>query len=178
MKWSQGLCSPIQHLEKEVWLWLFFFPLFLGPHPWHLEVPRLGVESELCLPAYATATATWDSSHVCNLLHSSQECWILKLLSEARIKLACSWILVGFVNCWATKGSPDYNFSNEWLLNLIQHFQDPISKRDPVLLWSTFSCYSIFASNILILLSEITNFTFRATQNNSNFSLFFSVGSL
>jgi len=25
----------------------FFFPLFLGPHSWHVKVPRLGVESEL-----------------------------------------------------------------------------------------------------------------------------------
>ena len=31
----------------------FFF--FLGPLSWHMEVPRLGVESELQLPAYATA---------------------------------------------------------------------------------------------------------------------------
>ena len=23
------------------------FFVFLGPHPWHMEVPRLGVESEL-----------------------------------------------------------------------------------------------------------------------------------
>ena len=30
---------------------------FLGLHPWHMEIPRLGVESELQLLAYATATA-------------------------------------------------------------------------------------------------------------------------
>ena len=30
--------------------WHFFFLVFLGPHPQHLEVPRLGVESELQLP--------------------------------------------------------------------------------------------------------------------------------
>ena len=29
----------------------FNFCCFLGPHLWHLEVPRLGVESELQLPA-------------------------------------------------------------------------------------------------------------------------------
>ena len=28
--------------------------------PAHMEVPRLGVELELQLPAYTTATATWD----------------------------------------------------------------------------------------------------------------------
>ena len=36
---------------------LFFFFVFLGPHPWHTEVPRLGVELELQLPAYTTITA-------------------------------------------------------------------------------------------------------------------------
>jgi len=25
----------------------FFFFVFLGPHSWHMEVPRLGVELEL-----------------------------------------------------------------------------------------------------------------------------------
>ena len=25
---------------------IFFWSLFLGPHPWHIEGPRLGVESE------------------------------------------------------------------------------------------------------------------------------------
>ena len=34
----------------------FFFWSFLGPHPQHMEVPRLGVESELQLPTYATVT--------------------------------------------------------------------------------------------------------------------------
>ena len=38
----------------------------------HMEVPRLGVESELQLPVCATATATQCPSHVCDLHHSSQ----------------------------------------------------------------------------------------------------------
>ena len=50
---------------------------------WHMEVPRLGVESELQLPAYATTTATWDLSRVCHLHHSSGQSWILNPLSEA-----------------------------------------------------------------------------------------------
>ena len=29
----------------------------LGPHPWDMEVPKLGVELELQLPACTTATA-------------------------------------------------------------------------------------------------------------------------
>ena len=63
---------------------VFFVFCFLGLHPWHMEVPRLGVESELLLPAHATATATLDLSHVCNLHRSSWQCRILKPLSEAR----------------------------------------------------------------------------------------------
>ena len=37
---------------------------FLGPHSQHMEVSRLGVKQELQLPAYVTATATSDPSHV------------------------------------------------------------------------------------------------------------------
>ena len=36
---------------------IFVFLPFLGPLPWHMEVPRLGVESELQLLAYTRATA-------------------------------------------------------------------------------------------------------------------------
>ena len=49
-----------------------------------MEVPKLGVESELQLLAYATATATQDPSGVWDLHHSSQQCWILNPLNEAR----------------------------------------------------------------------------------------------
>ena len=46
---------------------LFFF---LQPHLWHKEVSRLGVESEMQLLANATATATRDSNHICDLCYS------------------------------------------------------------------------------------------------------------
>ena len=57
---------------------------FLELHLPHMEVPRLGVQSELHLPSYTTATATQDLSQVCNLHHSSQQHHILNPLSEAR----------------------------------------------------------------------------------------------
>ena len=59
-------------------------PFLLGLKPQHMEIPRLGVESELQLLACATATAMEDLSHVCDLRHSSRQCWILNPLSEAR----------------------------------------------------------------------------------------------
>ena len=49
-----------------------------------MEVPRLGISSELQLLAYTTATATQDLSHVCDLHNSSQQCQTLNPLSEAR----------------------------------------------------------------------------------------------
>ena len=63
----------------------FFFLFFLlGPHPCHMELPRLGVESELQLQAYATATATQDPSCICDLYHSSRQRRIFNPLIEAR----------------------------------------------------------------------------------------------
>jgi len=53
-------------------------------HLQHMEVPRLGVKSMLQLPAYTTATATQDPSHVCSLHHSSQQHQILNPLIKAR----------------------------------------------------------------------------------------------
>ena len=49
-----------------------------------MEVPRLGVKSELQLPAEATATAMQDLNHVYNLHHSSWQRRILNPLSVAR----------------------------------------------------------------------------------------------
>ena len=39
---------------------------------------------ELQLLAYTTATAMQDPSRVCDLHHSSQQCWILNPVNEAR----------------------------------------------------------------------------------------------
>ena len=63
---------------------IYFVCLFLGPHPWHMEVPRLRVDSELQLPASTTATATRDLSHLCDLHHSSGQRQIHNPVSEAR----------------------------------------------------------------------------------------------
>ena len=49
----------------------FFF--FLWLHLWHVKVPRRGVESEVQLLAYTTATATPDLSYICHLHQSLQQ---------------------------------------------------------------------------------------------------------
>ena len=62
----------------------FFYFLFLGLRQWHMEVPRLGVDSEPQLLACTTATAMQDPSHICSSHHSSWQCQVLSPLSEAR----------------------------------------------------------------------------------------------
>ena len=81
------------HVDK-VFCFVFFK---LGPHLWHMEVPRLRVILELQLPAYTTATAMQDLNHSCDLCHSLWQCWILDPLSEARDQTTSSWILVWFL---------------------------------------------------------------------------------
>ena len=88
----------------------FFFFFFLRPHLQHMEVPQLAVESELQLPA--TATATPDLSHICHLLHqSSWQRQILNPLNEARvwtlILMDTSQVYYG----WATTGTPQSVFT-------------------------------------------------------------------
>ena len=63
---------------------LFFFLFFLGLYLRHMEVLRLGVELELQLLAYTTATVIQNLSRVCVLHHNSRQLRILNPLSEAR----------------------------------------------------------------------------------------------
>ena len=85
---------------------------FLGPNPWHMAVPRLGVESELQLPAYATVTTTRDLSRVCDLYHSSRPRQILDPLSDARDR-TCNLIVPSQICfCCATMGTPRYMVLN------------------------------------------------------------------
>ena len=52
-----------------------------------MEVPRVGVESELQLLAYTTTTAMLDLSRVCDRHDSSQQRQILNSLNEARDRI-------------------------------------------------------------------------------------------
>ena len=80
--------SEMNHVTQFKQPPFFFFFCFLGPHPQHTEGRRLGVESELWLPAYATVTAMPDPSCICDLHH----------ISRPGIKPATSWFLVIFIS--------------------------------------------------------------------------------
>ena len=51
-----------------------------GPHPQHMEVPGIGVEST----SYATTTAMLDLSRIFDVCRSLWQCGILNPLSKAR----------------------------------------------------------------------------------------------
>ena len=83
----------------------FFFFCWLGPHPWHMKAPRLGVESQV-LPAYTTATAMQDLSHICDLHHSFWQHRILNPLSEAR-DWTCHLLVPSQIHLhYTTRGTP------------------------------------------------------------------------
>ena len=106
--------SHVCNLHHSSWPqhWILFFFFFflsfvlLGPPPWHMEVPRLGVESELQLLAYTTAIATLDPRRVCDLYHSPQQCWTLNPLSEARDQTRNLMVPSRIRFCCATRGTP------------------------------------------------------------------------
>ena len=87
------LCSDLSHCS-----WILFFFFFLMPH--------LGVISGLQLPAYTTATAMLDLACLCNVYHSSWQHWVLSPLSRPGTEPTSSWMLVGFLTCWDTVGTP------------------------------------------------------------------------
>ena len=108
---QEGQCQIIHLLSHQgtpsfLGLFLFLF-CFSWPHPQHMKVPRLGVEWELQLLTYATATATPDPRLICNLHHSSWQCRIPNPLSKARDQ---TWILMG----------------TSWFLNLLSDNQNSL----------------------------------------------------
>ena len=92
-----------------------------GAYSWHMEIPRLGVESELPLPAYTTAATTPDLSHICDLRHSSQQHQILNQQREARdwtwILMDTSW--VHFHCTFSSTSSPTFVICKFFLMTSI-----------------------------------------------------------
>ena len=113
---NSNLTAAYSHPHVGVFCFVLFLILviiffFLGPHPRQMEVPRLGVESDLQPPAYTTATATEDPSCICNLHHGSRQRWILNPSSGARDPTESSWILVRFPTT-----EPQWELPNMWLV--------------------------------------------------------------
>ena len=97
--------------HPKIYFTFFFFFGFGGPHLQHMEIPRLGGESELQEPAYTTAIARQEPSHICDLHLSNTGS--LTHWSMSGIKPASSWILVGCVSAVPQRELP------------IPHFETP-----------------------------------------------------
>ena len=93
----------------------------LGLHPWHMEVPRLGIRSELQLPAYTRAMATPNPNHVCNLHHSSQHHRILNPPSKARDRTRILMDPRQMRFCCAAMGAPWWRVLRFTLLKTRTH---------------------------------------------------------
>ena len=90
---------------------VFVFCLFRAASvPYGGSQVRVELESEL--PAYPTAAATPDPSHVYNLHHSSWQRWILNPLSEARDHTLNLMVPSRIHFCSATMGTPTFLFRN------------------------------------------------------------------
>ena len=74
-------------------------------HLRHMEVSRLGVQSELQPPAYTTATARRDLSRICDLHHSLGQCQIPNPLREARDR-TCNLMVPSRIR--STRGTPNF----------------------------------------------------------------------
>ena len=103
--WNLANGYEKQNLKVYFLSGIYFF-FFLGLHIWCMGVPRLGVKSELQLPASATAIATPGPSCMCNLHHSSGQCWILNPLTRARDQTQILMDTSQVRYCWTTTGTP------------------------------------------------------------------------
>ena len=82
---------------------------FSGPHPWHMEVLRLGVKLERQLLAYTTGTATPDLTRICDLHHSSRQCQTLNPLSKARDRTSNLMVPSQICFCCTTTRTPHHS---------------------------------------------------------------------
>ena len=89
----------------EMSFFFFFFFWLLGPHSWHMEVPRLGVELKLQLPDYTTEMQ--NPSCVCD---PHGNAGTLAHWARPGIKPMSSWIPVRFLSVEHRHGNSVFLF--------------------------------------------------------------------
>ena len=134
----------------------------LGLHSWHMEFPRLGLESELQLPSCTRATATQGLRLVCDLQHSSGQHCIPNPLSKARdrtfLLTDSSWICF----CCATTGTPPNTFSKPYYIPCkvfifslsLQHRRNGKDKRACTVLLMYLVRHKVLTIRYVILLTD------------------------
>ena len=92
------------YIPQPLGLQVFFGFFFRATPTAHGGYQARGL-TELQLPAYTTATAMPDLSHICDLHHSLWQCQILNLLSEPR-DWTCNLMVPSQIHfCWAMMGT-------------------------------------------------------------------------
>ena len=171
----------------------FFFFVFLGLCPWHMEIPRLGVESEMQLLSYATATQ--GLSHVCDLCQSVQQHQILHLLSKARDRSCILMDASGACNLLNHKRDASLSFVKSafsllsWLEDfhyfifqvthlLFLHYLFCLSSAAQLSLWLMnlliFSWLSFYQTAILVQYLHLPLKPYRSADQNHSTALAFS----
>ena len=133
----------------------FFFFCFLGPHPQHMEVPRLGVKQELhwgptpqlqqCRILATSATYTTAHSNTRSLNH-----WV-----RPGIETMSSWILVKFITAepqgellglQLLKDLSELYLLLQWLTQMAGRLALAISKRSQFSTRTSPSCFSVLST--------------------------------
>ena len=143
------MCPLIRETPWEV-LKKFFLSFVFWGHLWHMEVLRLGVKSELHLPAYTTDTATPDPSCICHLHHSSQQHRILNPLSKARDRTRNVMVPSHICFCCSTMGTPVLKF--KYSISASLGNDKILSQIEPSTSMAFFSTYS--SSYLIFLLYQ------------------------
>ena len=84
LSWAMGVAGGSEWMRSGFFFFFFCIFAFSRAAPVACGGSQARGQIGAVAPAYARATATRDLSHICNLHHSSQQCWILNPLIEAR----------------------------------------------------------------------------------------------
>ena len=111
LDYSQSFC-----LFALVWFgfFVFCFLVFLGLHPWHMEVPRLGSnQSCSCGPTpQLQQCQIWASSATYTTAHDNA--WSLTHWARPGIEPMSLWMLVRFISAEPWQELQNFGFCSEW----------------------------------------------------------------
>ena len=151
-------CPTLVIFSFMLLVWFLFF-VFLGPHPRHMEVPRLRVELELQLLAHTMATATQDLNRICGLHHSSRQHQILNPLSGARNQTC----VPGLQRCHHSRNSCCFWSDNSYyptVCEVVSHCGFDLHFPNSWRCWASFMC------SLAICISSLEKYLFKVLCPN------------
>ena len=138
--------SSISSVLSCVWRdkFVFCFVFFYSHTRAIWKFPRLGVESELQLPVYSTATATLDPSGICDPHCGSRQCWIF--------------------THWERPGTkPESSRSLRWVLTPLSHNGN--SWREKILAFTFRTSWHAWGRNEVGQMSELSALIYLDDKN-------------